>query len=331
MIYILCPKGVVTGGTELLHQLGYELSKYTCSVRLVYIGDSASESKIPERFICYNPILADHIEDNVDSCVIAPEIYPQYLMSLKHARRILWWLSVDMYFQHRQIALVKRFQLLPARIAIRLDKFYMNILKLNDVIHLSQSKYAEEFLMSKKIISHSLTDYLNESFLEERPAYSANLRKNQILYNPKKGMEITQHFINWFHDITFVPLQNMTPKEVVELCKVSKIYIDFGEHPGKDRLPREASIMGCAVITGRRGSAGYYEDLPIPEEFKFHNPLNSRNQIRAKFQEIFESYDSVISKYAEHHKMILDEKNRFQTEVNLLWGMLFNKYGSQPR
>ena len=50
-----------------------------------------------------------------------------------------------------------------------------------------------------------------------------------------------------------------------------------------------------------------------------------------KEQEIFESYDSVISKYAEHHKMIIDEKNRFQTEVNLLWGMLFNKYGSQPR
>ena len=33
-----------------------------------------------------------------------------------------------------------------------------------------------------------------------------------------------------------------------------QVYIDFGHHPGQDRLPREAVQCGCVVITGTRGS-----------------------------------------------------------------------------
>jgi len=33
-----------------------------------------------------------------------------------------------------------------------------------------------------------------------------------------------------------------------------QVYIDFGHHPGQDRLPREAVQCGCVVITGKRGS-----------------------------------------------------------------------------
>lgn len=49
----------------------------------------------------------------------------------------------------------------------------------------------------------------------------------------------------------------------------SKVYIDFGNHPGKDRIPREAAISGCIVITGKRGAAAFAEDVCIPETYKF--------------------------------------------------------------
>ena len=51
----------------------------------------------------------------------------------------------------------------------------------------------------------------------------------------------------------------MTPEQVVDLMSESKVYIDFGNHPGKDRIPREAVINGCCVITGVRGSARFKE------------------------------------------------------------------------
>ena len=36
-----------------------------------------------------------------------------------------------------------------------------------------------------------------------------------------------------------------------------------------DRLPREAALAGCVVITNREGAANFDEDVPLPSEFKF--------------------------------------------------------------
>ena len=46
-------------------------------------------------------------------------------------------------------------------------------------------------------------------------------------------------------------------------------YIDFGPHPGMDRLPREAALAGCVVVTNREGAANFDEDTPLPSQFKF--------------------------------------------------------------
>ena len=54
------------------------------------------------------------------------------------------------------------------------------------------------------------------------------------------------------------------------LCYVTIFqYIDFGPHPGMDRLPREAALAGCIVLTNREGAANFAKDVPLPEEFKF--------------------------------------------------------------
>lgn len=36
-----------------------------------------------------------------------------------------------------------------------------------------------------------------------------------------------------------------------------------------DRLPREAALAGCVVITNREGAANYDQDVPLPIGFKF--------------------------------------------------------------
>ncbi len=37
----------------------------------------------------------------------------------------------------------------------------------------------------------------------------------------------------------------------------AKLYIDFGYHPGKERMPREACLLDCCLIIGKDGSAKY--------------------------------------------------------------------------
>ena len=51
------------------------------------------------------------------------------------------------------------------------------------------------------------------------------------------------------------------------LCTV-KVYADFGSHPGRDRMPREAALCGACVLTNRRGSANFAEDVPLPTLYK---------------------------------------------------------------
>jgi len=63
----------------------------------------------------------------------------------------------------------------------------------------------------------------------------------------------------------------MPREEVIKLLQKAKVYIDFDYHPRKDRLPREAAILGCCVITRKRGSAKFFEDVPIPDEYKFED------------------------------------------------------------
>ena len=50
-------------------------------------------------------------------------------------------------------------------------------------------------------------------------------------------------------DIKFVPLINYGINELIEILLKSKIYVDFGFHPGVDYLAREAAILKNCVIS----------------------------------------------------------------------------------
>lgn len=82
----------------------------------------------------------------------------------------------------------------------------------------------------------------------------------------------------------------MTRDEVAKLLSTAKVYIDFGNHAGKDRIPK-AAISGCCVITGKDGSAKFYEDVPIDEEFKFKTINKNIPLIVEKIKHCFDNYE----------------------------------------
>lgn len=94
-------------------------------------------------------------------------------------------------------------------------------------------------------------------------------------------------------DVNWVPLVNMTNDQVKQKMLNSKVYIDFGNHPGKDRFPREAAISGCCIITGKRGAANYYEDVRIPEKFKFNQYKTKPENIIHRIRECLDSFEII--------------------------------------
>ena len=179
-----------------------------------------------------------------------------------------------------------------------------------------QSKYAYEYVRDvvgadEKNIMY-VSDYIGDIYMTEVPEI---LRQNIVLYNPKKGldrikpvMERTSSWLKW------IPLIGLTEEDMTAYMHIARIYIDFGGHPGKDRIPREAAVCGCCVITNRRGSAGYYEDVPIPDRYKFENETDYEG-IENCMHYICDNFYEARKDFEYYIDQIKQEKSKFNDDV----------------
>ena len=100
--------------------------------------------------------------------------------------------------------------------------------------------------------------------------------------------------------------------ELYQQLKKSKIYIDFGYHPGKDKIPREAVINDCIIITNTKGSAGNYGDVPTEYKIKEKDSLKEASSI---IKECIKFYPERIKKYSGYKKSVLDGKKKMKDQV----------------
>jgi hypothetical protein len=101
-----------------------------------------------------------------------------------------------------------------------------------------------------------------------------------VVVNPAKDAGLLRPFVQSGR-FQVAELGGMDSLGVSEVLHASKVYVDFGKHPGRDRLPREAALAGCLVMSTYIGSATYWEDMPLSNWYKF------------------ETLDEVIGKVAE--------------------------------
>lgn len=311
-IIVCCPHGI-TGGPELLHQLVDALRKLGHNAFVSYFPFEGNY-ECPEIYKKYNAPQAIFSDDS-ETFVVVPETATWILKSLRHAEAAVWWLSVDNYLIRRHQSL---FQDLYIR-CISLIKHRLPLIRLRKYKHFVQSIYAQRFLDNAGISSMLLTDYLSSEHLSQRDILKP--RMNIVVYNPKKGQKQTQRLREACPDIEFVPIVNMTPSQVADLLSDAKIYVDFGHHPGKDRPPREAAMAGCCVITGRRGSARYSEDVSISDDYKLDDKAAAYvRDFRPLVESIFSDYPSHARCFNGYREMILNEPRIFQQQVEFIFG-----------
>ena len=162
-----------------------------------------------------------------------------------------------------------------------------------------------------------LSEYLNEEFLKTQIDLSK--KENIVAYNPKKGFAFTKKIIKKAKDVKFIPLINMSRDEVIKTLQRAKVYIDFGNHPGKDRIPREAAILGCCVITGKRGSAAFFEDVSIPNEYKFKDREENIPNIIDKIKDCFENYEERYKDFEYYREVIKNEPQKFIEDLKKIF------------
>ncbi len=334
-IFAFCIANFTTGGCELIHQLVDYLNNNGRDAYIVYIGNGSKE--IPSPYLKYNIKVSEQIEDTENSIVVIDEGFMYLAKSIKKAHVMLWWLSVDNFFLEgpqmpyhsildmryspsKSFDFVKRyFSFCLHNIKIFFNcklTFSIKDLKNLGEINAYQSEYARIFLSGlgfKNLVP--LKDFINTDFIT-----SSKIKKeNIILYNPKKGKKYTDKLIECDPSLKWVPLINMSREEMLHTLQRSKLYVDFGNHPGKDRIPREAALNGCVVITGRRGAANNDVDIPLPDFYKFNEKSASISDILERFHFVFDNYESCIKEQCSYKELILKEKNEFESQIDDLF------------
>ncbi len=315
-IYIVCLTPVATGGTELLHQLCDKLSRLGCDAYMFY---GKVKEPVPERFKKYRTRYIMDVYDTEGNIFIVPEVMPQLALKIMNAKSILWWLSVDNFFRALECS----------------GETEENIIDLikrkedNRLLHFVQSQYAKEYLLGKGISPNEveyLSDYLNKEFMvEAMKGNPGHQRYANVLYNPAKGYEFTQKLIKASPELNWIPLHYYSPEEMRILMCRSMVYVDFGNHPGKDRIPREAAICGCCIIVGLRGAAANPCDIPIPSEYKIEDREENIPAIIGKIKEVAQNYDVTSRDYDDYRKKIKEEEIVFEKDIKNMIQLLYEK------
>jgi hypothetical protein len=102
--------------------------------------------------------------------------------------------------------------------------------------------------------------------------------------------------------------------------------MDPGNHPGKDRMPREAALAGAITLVGRSGSAANWQDVPIPWEHKISMTGDVAANATARLEEVFSDLAGHKERQAAYEPFIRGERERFQREVAAFF--VAGKYGS---
>lgn len=308
-IYILSSTHAATGGTELLQQLCYQLIKFGVDVKMYYT-EEYDGSNVQNKFepIYHNPV-ASSIDCGSVGIIPETEIDNYFRMKKAFSKVYFWWLSVDNYYGSG------RFNCGFTRQIYRKIKHIRNIDAFKKNEHCVQSEYARRYLIEELGINASkiydLSDYLNEDYLKNIDV-DISKKENIILYNPKKGIEFTQMLMKEISEYEWIPLAGMTNQQLKKTFSRAKVYVDFGNHPGKDRIPREAAIHYCCVITGKRGAANNDVDIPIPNEYKFEDKYESIGIIHERIKDCMNMYETRIGDYNTYRLKILQEKGVFE-------------------
>ncbi len=312
-ILVVCPAGAVTGGPEALHQLVDHMNQLGLPAYIVYLPFDQL-AKAPEPYQHYKAPVSAY-EDISGNLIIFPEVYPGLAMKVKHAKAGLWWLSLENFLERRHTSLLHD-KIRYLKKALKGQRPWAGAKSLKKLLHFSQTEHSTQYLRSCGIEPIPLIDSINEGFLTDRYLDRIDHKNDVILYNPTKGKKVTQALIKAYPNWQFIPLRGLNRQELSEQLYAGKLYIDFGHHPGRDRMPREAAMHGCCVVSGLLGSAGNTVDLPIPNKYKLDS---SDKQFVQAFgvlaSDVLANFPQHWNAFATYRQWLKDEPRIFKQQI----------------
>lgn len=307
-IILACPSGLATGGTEGIHNLCHYLNLVGANAKILYIGSKHSPQ--PEQYRNYECDYVTDFPKDFKGVVILPEVWGNEVTSPKYkdCQVAINWQGVDVYSWH-----------VPER-----DRG--KYLQRQNTIHIANSEYAMRFLTKQGLQPVKIADCLNDAFFDI-PLDMDN-RGNVVLYNPT-GAKLTRFQETVMSRCTtelgirFRPIERLTRDGVIDLFKHSKLYIDFGVFSGRERLPREAVMCGCCILTSDKGTAHYFNDNSIMDMYKVEDVTTAMQRIKY----VLDNYRRCVPDFNMYRELLTKDKQNYIEDVRKLYEV-FNNHTS---
>ena len=318
-IYIVCPPKKATGGPEALHQLGYILNSLGYNAKMLY--SKHKKDPVHPFYKNYNVPYVMKVKDSVENVMIIPESMTNLIAKYPLAQKKVWWLSLDFYEVLMNSREEKKNWIRKIFVPYKHTEYRFEPNK--TVTHWYQSQRTKEFLLTKKLDNDIayLCDYVTELFFENLHEQNNFPKQNNIKYNTKKGLDKIEKYMNLLPQYNWVPLSGMTREEMRDTLRKTKLHLDFGYFPGRDKIPREALISGVCLLTGRDGTSAFKEDLGIPERYKLHADEVQTEKVIELINHVMNNYEEVFEELYSFRTFVMNEKSRMIEDVK----QLFNK------
>lgn len=317
--YIFAPANTCSGGPEALHQLAYYMRLCNLDAYVVYYADGFVDANPIERYLQYEPhVVSFHnVEDKKENFFIAPENTPWCLNSIHKAQKVILWLSVA-YHQIIYPSCYQRMSYLKRRI---LNQTLENarVVLYNDAkcMHLCGSKHAYEYVIQKypNSIVRYLVEPISKDFLDmgNGAVCGSEKRKNIVLYNPSKPSKRMTELLNRGR-FDYIPLRGYTPCELAQKYRESKLYVDFGEFGGPERIPKEAVYFGCNILVANHNAASNDFDVAIPDQYKIDDS-ESVEVLEQYIADMLDNYEIHCPFFDAFRKKIEALENNYMQQI----------------
>lgn len=317
---ILAPLNVRTGGPEACFQLSDMMIRSGFDTQMWLINHPAdipvfkgllkqgavlakSSLKVEENkntVVEYSHYLVKAFDGHLsqeETVIIIPESYVWMLPLLAGLRVLVWWLSVDNAFE-------------------ALSKINSNLLRAPLVRHAVQSAYARQFVRALGLQAGPLSDYTvvdaSPTFgLEARPMRAAI--NTGVKVNPQDLEQVIRGLRRQCPEVDIVPIVNLRRQQVYAAFSTSRLYIDLGNFPGKDRMAREALLLGANIMIHHAGAGAHAEDFALPETYR--TLAHDAGHIAHLAAHMLEKPMAHAGQFERARALVLQEKNIFEGEV----------------
>jgi hypothetical protein len=358
-VYVSAPARVYTGGPTALFQLCHTLKNvFGIDSYIAFYNIRPDEDPVHANYRHFKCpwVSIDNVYDEEDNIVIVPETATHLLSRFRRSKKVIYWLAVDNYILRTLNKGLKMYEFIwfmlknypqnlpsiiinvkKARYGPYLSSFmsyYVDKLIKRRLVrlpvadlHIAQSHYAKNFLESMRVNHEDIIlirEPVEDEFLDAASKVDLNNKKNIIAWNSRKAYPLTLKLIKLLERrFKVFNLGNVGKNNMIKILTSSKIFIDIGFHPGRDRPVREAVVLGNIAVINNHG--GYYlrEDCPVPEEFKIKCPQDYSCKI--DIEEIYENiiswitnYDYYIKMFKEMRDYILSEPKLYVKDVEIL-------------